>query len=535
MHYKYGKLVYSHIGHFPGKGKELTGSPRNKIEKSLPNTMKRFYTPIVFIILFALASCSPKIVDSDALLRYNPETDSIFVENEVRAVWLATVNGIDWPDPKDDASTQQTKLRNLIRDISETGCNTVYFQVVSNMDALWPSKILPWSHVLTGTQGKDPGYDPLLLAIEECRDRGLQIHAWINPLRCGSASAERSSKHVVKSHPKWIQKYKNSLYLDPSLPEVRDHLANIATELLSNYDLDGIHIDDYFYPDGLQTDSNSWDDSAQFKKTGAGKTLDEWRFSNINSCVKALSDATHSAKAGAIFGVSPGGRLVNTVRLYADPRFWVEENSIDYLIPQIYWQHGHPIADFPTVLESWKEIVKDVPMLTGLAAYRYGENGFEHLSEFEAQVSECRESPWVMGHAWFSTKSILKDDFKKLLRDTLYAQEVLVPSLGKTSGPIPGTPEVRVEGTTLRWERTSFAKEYAVYRLSRMTGGYWWAELVQKGPSRVFNGRPATNYAVLAYSGKDKSKMSTPVFIPSMEALAAQETSSQRPQRHRKR
>ena len=495
--------------------------------------MKTRLFPILAAIAF-LASCSPKIVDSDALLRYNPDADSIFVEHEVRAVWLATVNGIDWPDKEDAPDVQQTKLRSLIRDIGETGCNTVYFQVVSNMDALWPSDILPWSHVLTGTQGKDPGYDPLSIAIDECRKQGLQIHAWLNPLRCGASSFERSSKHVVKAHPKWIQKYKNNLFLDPSLPEVRTHLGNIATELLSRYDLDGIHIDDYFYPDGLQTDQGTWDDEAQVKKTGKGMTLDQWRYSNINQCVKALSEATHSAKAGAVFGVSPGGRLVNTVRLYADPRFWIEEGSIDYLVPQIYWQHGHPIADFPTVLESWKDIMKDVPMLTGLAAYRYGESGFEKLDEYYMQVSECREAPWVMGHAWFSTKSILRDDVKQWLRDSLYQSDVLVPSLAESPVPI-GTPEVSVDGLTLKWDRTSFAKEYAVYRLSRISGRYWWAELVQKGPSREYRGRPGTNYAVLACSGAYKSPMSIPVFIPSAEALAAQDDAQMRSQRKQRR
>ena len=492
--------------------------------------MKHFLRATLPAAILLLASCSPKIVDSDALLRYNPDTDTVLVNNEVRAVWLATVNGIDWPDKNDDALTQQNKLRQIIRDIGSTGCNTVYFQVVSNMDALWPSDILPWSHVLSGTQGKDPGYDPLSTAIDECRKQGLQIHAWLNPLRCGAVSFDRSPKHVVKAHPKWIKTYGSNLFLDPALPEVRKHLGDIATELLKKYDLDGIHIDDYFYPSGFQADNGSWDDSAQFKKDGGGMTLEEWRYSNINKCVKALSDATHEAKAGAVFGVSPGGRLVNTIRLYADPRYWIEEGSIDYLVPQIYWQHGHAIADFPTVLESWKEIMKGVPMLTGLAAYRYGEPGFEKKEEFYRQVSEGREAPWVEGHAWFSTKSIMKEDFRQWLRDSLYQDEVLVPALRKSPYPI-AAPNVVTDGLTLRWNSVPFAKEYAVYRLSRMSGRYWWAELVQKGTKKEFQGRPGTNYAVLAYTGAFKSDLSTPVFIPSAEVLAREDDAAIRASR----
>lgn len=348
--------------------------------------------------------------------------------DEFRAAWLTTVKGIDWPrheKDKDgneiiDYEADKEALVQIIQDISDVGCNVVLFQVVSNMDAIYPSEILPWSHVLSGEQGTDPGYDPLETAVETCRSLGLEIHAWLNPLRCGPSDMQRDSRHVVESHPDLVKTYNNACYLDPARPETRSYLASIVHELMQNYDLDGIHIDDYFYPAGFQDNRGTWDDSSQYDDYVAGggeADIEKWRFSNINACVAAMYNATHEHEG--IFGVSPGGRLVNTLRLYADPRCWIDEGTIDYLIPQIYWQHGHPVADFPTVLASWEEIMCGVPMYVGLAAYRLGQKGFDTTDEFKAQIEDCRNASWVNGHAWFSTKCILTDDFRKFLQ-TVY-------------------------------------------------------------------------------------------------------------------
>ena len=349
--------------------------------------------------------------------------------DEVRIAWLTTVKGIDWPRHEKDSTgaeiidiqADKEALTQIIKDIKDVGCNTVFFQVVSNMDAIYPSEILPWSHVLTGKQGEDPGYDPLEIAVKTCRSLGLSIHAWLNPLRCGPADMERDSSHVVIARPELTQKYGDAWFLDPALPEVRRHLSSIIEELMVNYDLDGIHIDDYFYPSGFQEKQGTWEDAAQYEayqREGGDLDREQWRFANINACVAAMYNTTH--KYGGTFGISPGGRLVNTLRLYADPRCWVEEGTVDYLIPQIYWQHGHPIADFPTVLASWEEIVGDVPMYVGLGAYRLGQKGFESTDEFKKQLEECRQAPWVKGHAWFSTKCILTDEFRTFLKEGPY-------------------------------------------------------------------------------------------------------------------
>lgn len=463
-------------------------------------------------------SCITK-KDKDAPFRYDPVADHIELTHEFRGVWLATVAGIDWPSATDNAATQQRKLVEMIRAIRATGCNAVFFQVVSNMDALYPSDILPWSKVLTGKQGTDPGYDPLELAIRTCREEGLQIHAWLNPLRCGSAKTEFSPEHIVLSRPGLVRSYKNSYYLNPALPEARAFLGSIATEIMTRYDLDGVHIDDYFYPDGFKEDNADWDDSDDFAAYGNGMDLEEWRYANINACIKTLYDVTHATRPEAVFGVSPQGRLVNTLRLYADPRCWVAEKTIDYLVPQIYWQHGHAIADFKTVLDSWEEIVGDVPMLTGMPAYRRGQTGFESMGEYTREIIDCRKASWVDGVVWFSTKSILTDEFSSFLSSGAYTYGSLVPFLGESVEPVPQRPVVTVDGKTLQWEEVPDAEGYAVYELVRVPGSPtdWSAELVWKGQGHKFYASPATNYAVLAYAGKEKSDLSDIVFVPSGE------------------
>ncbi len=476
--------------------------------------MKRILSLLTATLL--LASCgvlTPTSQDQDKYYSFNEATDRITLQHEVRGDWLTTVGGSDWPNKNDSAETQKEKLRTMIRKIKESGCNLVYFQVVSNMDALFRTHTLPWSHVLTGVQGQDPGYDPLQEAIDACRKQGLEIHAWINPLRAGSVSLERCPEHIVLTHPEWIQQYGNSYYLDPALPEVQQHLYNLVTELMTNYDLDGIHIDDYFYPDGIQTDEKQWAE----KNFPGGIDKDEWRFSNIDQCVKAMHDATHNAKPTATFGISPAGRLENTLKLYADPRRWVPQGTVDYLVPQIYWPHGHKIADFKMVLDSWKSIVKNVPMFTGLAAYRLGETGFESMTEFVKQVEECREASYVQGHIWFRTVHILDSKFLPTLSKTIYEYGSLMPKIGDSDRTAPARPSVTLSGQKLQWAEVEGAQGYAVYELSRPAPNAtkWTANLVYQGPHISYDGKERTNYVVLAYSGKEKSDLSEVIFIPS--------------------
>ena len=319
--------------------------------------------------------------------RLSAQSENLLPRNEeFRGAWLATVAGLDWPDADEPAIIQQIHLIEQIKGLRELGCNTVIFQVVSNMDALYRSDYLPWSAVLTGTEGQDPYYDPLALAVQAAHDCGMQIHAWINPLRVSRDDVTpHCDMHVSKSHPEWVQTYQNKLFLDAGNPEVVEFLRSIACEIVGRYDVDGLHIDDYFYPDGLQKDGRGWRND-MYERYGKGKKLDDWRFGTINNVVRTLYE--------------------------------------------IYWAIGRgDAAAFEQVLESWRFVSKGVPVYVGLAAYKYAQGytkgldaPYLSLGEFKKELDLCRSAWYVKGHIWFRTNDVLQDDFRSYILSELYEQ-----------------------------------------------------------------------------------------------------------------
>jgi len=504
---------------------------------------------------------------------FNPLADKLVINHEFRGSWLTTVRGSDWPrklrvnlSRQKGESRHEQKLRiekereaqkqalvDVITKIKETGCNVVIMQLCCNSETYYKSNILPWDHNLTGVQGEDPGYDPLKLAIETAHSLGMQIHGWFNPMRVGSVDADRVKKHLCYKHPDRVIKYGNTMYWDPGNPEVAKYLYDLFFEVMSNYDLDGAHIDDFFYPEGLReklellpklrdslrtltdkdeiaslkktinklsSDKRTWDDGATYRKYGQGMELGKWRESNVNKIVAAMHKATHDAKPEAVFGVSPGGRLVNTQKLYADPQYWIEEGSIDYLAPQIYWQHGHRIADFKKVLDSWEPIMKEVPCLPGLAAYRYKEKGFDSMDEYMLQIEECREAGFVQGNIWFTTRSLFRSDFLDYMKKNIYPYPSLIPKLGTSSDIKPAPVTLTAENGVIKWQKDPAAKSYAVYKLyisKYSPDGFsatWNGGLIATTSDTEFTVTDhETNYVVVAINGKEKSAPSNVVFV----------------------
>ena len=349
---------------------------------------------------------------------------------EMRGAWIATVGGIDWPAQEENCFTQRANLIDMIRDLGDMGCNTVFFQVVSEMDAMYTSDFLPWSRELTGTEGGEPVFDPLSVAVMAAHEYGMKIHAWINPLRVSrSDTTSRAADCIKFAHPEWVRNVNGKEYLDPGYPEVAEFLSCIVFEILTRYDVDGVHIDDYFYPDGLQKDDSLWDDSALYKQYEDGKSLQEWRYGNIDRIVRTLYDTVHAIKPEALFGVSPSGLIANTSRLYADPRRWAAEGYPDYLIPQIYWSTDRgDNAAFEIALAQWKGL--GIPLYAGLAAYKHDpaysrrkkDSAYKNLSEFAKELEICRNCGYVNGHVWFRARYILQEDFFKYISETLYAE-----------------------------------------------------------------------------------------------------------------
>lgn len=365
-------------------------------------------------------------------------TINLFAQDglEQRGVWLATVDGLDWPRKETMHYAQRSDLINTIRELSESGCNTIYFQVVSEMDAMYSSDLLPWSRHLSGEEGMSPYFDPLSLAVREAHACGMSIHAWINPLRVSiSDTTSRSKSQVKYAHPEWVHDYGGKEYLDPGNPEVVQFLTDIAREILSRYEVDGLHIDDYFYPAGLRTDRRSWseagawNDSTLYARYGRGKSLEEWRFENIDKVVAALHEVTRESGGNRVFGVSPQGRISNSCALYADPRRWVADASVDYLIPQLYWSIGRgDAAAFPKALEEWKGLSGKTKLYIGIAAYKHDplfyrrrkDSAFRDAAEYSRQINLLRKTPYVDGHVWFRTRDILEREDLRREIEALY-------------------------------------------------------------------------------------------------------------------
>lgn len=304
---------------------------------------------------------------------------SAYPKREFRAAWIQAVNGQFRGVPTE--KLQQTLITQL-NSLKEAGINAIIFQVRPEADALYASKLEPWSRFLTGVQGKAPNpyWDPMQFMIEECHKRGMEFHAWINPYRVKtSLKNELAPNHVYNIHPEWFLTYGDQLFFDPALPESRRHISLVVGDIVSRYDVDAIHMDDYFYP--YPTKGKDFPDDASFARYGGGfSNKGDWRRSNVNLLIKKVYETVRSAKPWVKFGVSPFGiyrnessdplgsktkGLQNYDDLYADVLLWAREGWIDYNIPQIYWQIGHPVADYETLVKWWAKNTENRPLFIG--------------------------------------------------------------------------------------------------------------------------------------------------------------------------
>lgn len=346
-------------------------------------------------------------------------------ENEMRAAWVSTVYNLDWPKTKNNASKQKQELTQMMDKLKGCGINTIILQVRPESDALYKSSINPWSKYLTGTQGKDPGYDPLSYAVSEAHKRGMEIHAWFNPYRVTTSGTDLSalaSSNPARKNPSWVIKYNNKLYYDPGNPAVIDYLVKTVTEVAKNYDVDGVHFDDYFYP------SSSFPDDATYKKYGNGMSKADWRRENVNTLLREVKSSVKSVNPDCQFGVSPFGIWRNKSdscptgsdtkgsesysSMYADSRTWIRKGYIDYIAPQLYWPMGYSVADYTKLVKWWANEVKgyNVKLYIGQGIYKQGQSDYSGQNiakEIKKQINENRKYDTVSGSIYFSAKDIL--------------------------------------------------------------------------------------------------------------------------------
>jgi len=426
------------------------------------------------------------------------------LKREMRGAWISTVENIDWPTKGVfDPEQQRKDFVRLLDELAETGINAVFTQVRPTSDSFYPSEYFPWSHWLTGQQGKAPsdGYDPLKFMIEEAHKRNMEFHAWINPYRISMNTdvGQLDPGHPARVHPDWVVSNNGKLYFNPGISDAKDYIVAGVTEIVKNYDVDGIHMDDYFYP---YPGTEAFNDAKQYNeyKSGGGTlSLGDWRRENVNSIVKDLHDGVKALKPYVKFGISPFGIWRNKGSdptgsettgeqnydgLYADTRTWMKNGWVDYLAPQIYWHFGYSAAAYEKLIDWWTKEINGqndnsgkhaIQLYIGQAAYRVGEdNNWKNPDQLPAQLRFNRDQGGqVSGSIMFSTSHLLANPLGVL--DTvrsMYDRPALIPVMPWLTGDaLPATPEIvgmkRLQGATQIGWKDSGGKPtyYAVYRV----------------------------------------------------------------------
>ena len=437
------------------------------------------------ILLFCLLS-----------FQVSAQNDPVPPKYEFRGAWIATVANIDWPSKTGLTIAQQKKEAiDMLDRLKKDGINAVIFQVRPAADAFYPSKREPWSRYLTGISGKDPGYDPLAFWITACHKRNMEFHAWLNPYRVAQNEKEKlAADHIAFKHPEWIIKYGGKLYFNPGIPEVRNFINEVVKDIVSGYDIDAIHFDDYFYPYPIP--GSTFPDRTTYSRYPRGFTpdqIDDWRRDNVDLVIQMLSQTIKSVKPWVKFGISPFGvwrnktddtrgsltraGTTNYDQLYADILKWQRNGWIDYVLPQLYWQIGHPSVDFELLCHWWNNNRFNRALYIGQALYRLDANSkipeWQQPDQLTRQIRLLRRIPGIEGSAFFSAKwfKVNTMGFEDSLRYSLYATPAIVPPMKWIDNKAPAAPiRLRKRGRKIKWKTVSAGNEmdrayrFVVYR-----------------------------------------------------------------------
>lgn len=387
---------------------------------------------------------------------------------EMRAAWIATVLNIDMKAGMSKTSYTRWVQKTLDK-LKADNFNTVIFQVKPLNDALYPSKLAPWSSYITGKkQGTNPSFDPLQIMLDEAHKRGLELHAWVNPYRVTMPSQTLSmltSNHIARKNPHWVVKYGKQYYLNPGVPEVQNYLLSTIKELVKNYDIDAVHMDDYFYP--YKVKGETFKDQQTFKKYGSSfKNIEDWRRNNVNQLVKKIYASIKAIKPHVQYGISPFGIWRNKKKdttgsntngmsnyddLYADTRQWIKDGSIDYIAPQIYWSRSYKAANYSVLLDWWSREVQKyakvhpVHLYIGIANYKVGndaDKAWNNKKELTNQIIANRATNNVQGQMHFSLQSIHNNTLgsASYVKQQLYTYKALTPPVHWKGSAIPLRP-----------------------------------------------------------------------------------------------
>lgn len=434
-------------------------------------------------------------------------------KRHLRGAWISTVINLDWPsagarDTDSEAERIQKSKAELIAMLDKAvdlNMNAVFFQVSPEGDALYSSDIVPWSRYLTGTFGANPGFDPLQFAVEEAHKRNLELHAWLNPYRVAMKTDDATKatlnieKSVYKEHPDWIRTASNRLIVDPGIPGAREWVSDRVMEVVRDYDVDGIHFDDYFYLDGVE-------DQSTFEQYNDGQfwSKADWRRNNTYVLIKDISEKIEAEKPWVKFGISPSGvwankkdgypdgsntsaSLTHYDKSFADTKKWIEEEIIDYIAPQVYWSFENKLAPYGELGTWWSNVVsgKDVHLYMGQALYKVNGdtdpyfNSPEVVEEFKRQLKFNMAKPEISGSIMFRFKNFYdagKQDVVGAIKNDLWARKSLIPVMPWKGGVAPESPqngetELHGDGIKVIWtDSDPNSSYYAIYRVDKRIG-----------------------------------------------------------------
>lgn len=369
--------------------------------------------------------------------------------DELRGVWISY---LDWETLPSDQAGFQKAVDAMMERCVQLKMNAVFVHVRADSDAMYPSSYFPWSRFVTGTQGQNPGYDPLAYFVQSAHNHGLQFHAWINPFRVTGYHNiwdQVSDQNIVKkwlsdadtTNDRWVLKQNGAYYLNPSVPQVRELIVNGVREVVQNYDVDGIHFDDYFYPEVNDKDSKRWFDKPEYEASGSSLAIADWRRENVNQLIRSVYQTVKSVKPAVQFGISPAGNLEHlrsNEQYFTDIDIWMSQSGyVDYIMPQLYWGFEQKLKNgslapyaYTENLNSWIALKKkgNVRLYLGLAMYRTGTDSKDNNTVSEwlrsddiiaRQVQAGRTSGQVAGYCFYSYASFQESTSQKEVQNLM--------------------------------------------------------------------------------------------------------------------
>lgn len=467
------------------------------IDRNATRRLVRFVAPMAMMLLAACGSDTPT---GPVVPPPNPTFTVPAISREFRGLWVATVANIDWPSRTGlTTAAQQAELIGILDLARATGLNAVVLQVRAAGDAMFPSSLEPWSRSLSGTQGTDPGWDPLSFAVTEAHARGIELHAWFNPFRAAnlSDSARLAPLHFAKRRPDIARAYCTQMWFDPGEEVVHDQAISVIKDVVARYDVDAVHMDDFFYPyPDTRCPNLDFPDSAtyaRYQQGGGALARADWRRSNVNRFVERLYNEVHATRNTVRVGISPFGiwrpgspagitGLDSYASIYADSRLWLQQGWVDYFAPQLYWSIASTGQNFPALLDWWtQQNTRARHLWPGLAAYRVADGSSSPFAatEIPNQLAQIRARTGSTGSILYNT-SVMRENRSGVTTAVAAtnAAPAIPPATAWLDGAAPAAPTIAVAANAgnQRVTITNGATEPLSWWLIRWRNGTTWTQ-----------------------------------------------------------